>query len=74
MNELAPKEWLHEGRPPFCDDVNEYQVWVYGDVRRVRRVGNKSVLTPGTLIYTDCTHPLQNVICDEKNVLAWRRT
>lgn len=66
-------DWEHEGKPPKFDDINVYQVWVNGYVRLVRRVGNRSMfLSPGTLAFVDCNHPLQNVICDEKQVQAWR--
>ena len=59
---------------PKYDDMNTYIVRVFNQLRKVRRVGNNcaSTLSPGTLIFTDCTHPLQNVICPEKEITAWR--
>ena len=66
-------DWEHEGKPPPFDDLHEYQVWIYGSVRSVRRVGNRSTwLDPGTLAYTDCKHAIQNVICYEPDIYAWR--
>ena len=66
-------EWIHDARLPRYDDIHTFQVWIYDGVRTVRRVGNESMsLTPGTLVYTDCTHPMQNVICHELDVKAWR--
>ena len=66
-------DWEHEGKPPRFDDMHDYQVWIYGAVRNVRRVGNCSTcLDPGTLAYTDCMHPIANVICHEPDICAWR--
>jgi hypothetical protein len=66
-------DWEHEGKPPKFDDLHDYQVWIYGKVRSVRRVGNSSLrLNPGTLAYTDCTNPIQNAICYEPDISAWR--
>ena len=66
-------DWEHEGKPPRFDDIREYEVWIYDTVRSVRRIGNKSLsLTPGSLVYTDCVHPEQNVICYEPDIQAWR--
>ena len=67
-------DWEHEGKPPRFDDMHDYQVWIYGAVRDVRRVGPRSTtwLDPGTLAYTDCTHPIQNAICYEPDISAWR--
>lgn len=67
-------EWEIEERMPRFDDMREFNVWlVDGSVRTVRRIGNRShFLTPGSLAFTDCTHPMQNVLCDESNVVGWR--
>jgi hypothetical protein len=56
------------------DDMREFQVWMAdGSLRTVRRIGNRShFLTPGTLAFTDCTHPLQNLWCDESRIVGWR--
>jgi hypothetical protein len=66
--------WEVDERMPRFDDVREFEVWMRsGDVRRVRRIGNRSAfITPGTLVFSDCNQPLQNVLCDECNVLGWR--
>ena len=66
-------DWEHEGKPPRFDDAHDYQVWIYGAVRSVRRVSNWSTwLNPGTLIYTDLMHPMANVLCHEPDIFAWR--
>lgn len=66
-------EWEHSERLPRFDDLREFEVWINGNIRAVRRVGNGSdFFTPGTLIYTDCSSPYQNVICEESQVNAWR--
>lgn len=67
-------DWQIEDRMPRYDDIREFEVWLRnGSTRTVRRVGNRSLrFTPGMLLYTDCTHPLQNVICDESDVVGWR--
>lgn len=69
----AGTEWECLERMPRYDDIHEYEVWVYGSARAVRRIGNRSAyFAPGTLVFTDCTHPAQNVLCHEPDVLAWR--
>ena len=73
MQELTG-EWIIGSKPRPYDDINAFQVWLDdGSVRRARRVGNWSTaLNPGTLCFTDCTHPLANVICHEPRIRAWR--
>lgn len=59
---------------PKYDDVHTFTVRVFNQLRTVRRIGNCEGLSlnPGTLIFTDCTHPMQNVICPESEITAWR--
>jgi len=59
---------------PKFDDINTYTVRVFGQLRKVKRIGNYDIsgLNPGTLIFTDCTHPMQNIICPEEKITAWR--
>jgi hypothetical protein len=65
-------EWeINEGMPRY-DDLRMYEVWVRGEVRRVRRCGNRGPMTPGTLMFIDCTEPWQNVYCAENDVDGWR--
>ena len=50
----------------------KYKIRIYGQDRIVKRVGNDSMsLWPGTLIFQDCTHPMQNVIVDESKIESW---
>lgn len=67
-------DWEHDEKMPRFDDMHDFEVWVDGAVRTVRRIGNRSLsgLTPGTLAFTDCRNPMQNVICHEPLVQAWR--
>ena len=66
-------EWEHEGKPPKSDDMREFQVWTGEEVRKVRRIGNRSpYFSPSVLVFTDCFSPLQNAICDESRIKAWR--
>ncbi len=66
-------EWEVQERMPKYNDINEFEVWVDGNVRSVRRVGNWSLsITPGTLVFTDCTQPMQNVLCHEPLIQGWR--
>ncbi len=66
-------EWIHGASLRPFDDIHIFEVWIYGNVRRVCRIGNESLsITPGTLVYLDCTHAAQNVICYEPNIQAWR--
>lgn len=71
---MTQSEWFHFGSPPLFDDIREYEVWLgHGAPRRVKRVGHHSLsITPGTLCFTDCFHPLQNAICAESAIQAWR--
>ena len=66
-------DWVHAQFPRF-DDRYEFEVWLASQcVRRVRRIGNHSTyFAPGTLVFTDCTHPMQNALCNEADVRAWR--
>ena len=59
---------------PKYDDINTFTVRVFNQLRKVRRIGNydSTILNPGTLIFIDCTHPLQNIICPENEIKAWR--
>lgn len=68
------EEWIVNAPLPRWDDMREFWVWSGKDVRSVRRVGNldPTRLTPGTVIFTDCTHPIQNVLCDESQIQGWR--
>lgn len=66
-------DWELEGKPPKFDDIHEYKVWIYGGVRTVRRIGNRSTyFWPGTLVYTDCVHPMQNALCNESDIKGWK--
>lgn len=65
-------DWeVHEAMPKY-DDIHQFLIWNGKDVRRVRRAGNHENFWPGQLLYTDCVHPLQNVICDERSVVGWK--
>lgn len=63
-------EWEVQERVPFIG--SELEVWVNGQVRTAKRVAWSQSLTPGTLVFTDCTHPAQNVLCHEPLVQGWR--
>ena len=64
-------DWQHTAKLPWVD--TEFEVWIHDYVRRVKRIGDWSTyFTPGTLVFTDCTHPEQNVLCHEPFVQAWR--
>jgi hypothetical protein len=67
-------DWEVDERMPRYDDIREFEVWLSdGSVRTVRRVGGKSnYYTPGTLVFLDCTHPMQNALCDEDRIMGWR--
>jgi len=66
-------DWEIDEKMPKFNDIDIFEVWIYGQVRKVKRVGNNSLfLSPGTLAFIDCTHPEQNVICDERDVRGWR--
>ena len=67
-------QWVINAPLPPSDRNREFLAWVDSGVRTVRRVGDSehSVFAPGTTIFTDCTHPLQNKICDESRIQGWR--
>ena len=60
---------------PKFDDISTFTVRVFNQLRTVRRVGAIEVrgFSPGTLIFTDCNNPMQNVLCDESRIQAWRK-
>lgn len=67
-------DWEIAEKMPRFDDVSTYEVWIGASVRKVKRSNNQScTFFPGTLLYVDCRHPIQNVLCDESKVQAWRR-
>lgn len=69
---MTQSEWIHAPLPRY-GDLHTFEVWDGSAVRMVRRVGNESrSITPGTLVYTDCVHPLQNVLACDADVVAWR--
>jgi hypothetical protein len=70
---MTKGEWIHQPMPWF-DDRHSFQVWLdNGEVRNVRRAGNDGfIFSPGTLYFTDCVHPLQNMLCHEDRIRAWR--
>jgi hypothetical protein len=66
--------WEVDEKMPRYDDMREYEVMIGDDVRRVRRIGNRSAyFSPGTLVFVDCTHTAQNMLVDESSVWAWRQ-
>ena len=66
-------EWIIGSRPRPYDDIHMFRVWLdCGAVRLARRCGNDGPMTPGQMIFLDCSHPIQNVICDESRIRAWR--
>lgn len=66
-------EWEVVERLPKYNVINTFSVEVYGQIRIVKRVGNEGAhLAPGILIFTDCTHPQSNIICDESAITAWK--
>jgi hypothetical protein len=66
-------DWEVEEKMPRFDDIHEFDVWIRNQVRRVKRIGNRSTYyTPGVLVYLDCTHPQQEAVCDEEKIQGWR--
>lgn len=68
-------EWVIDAPLPKHDDRQPFEVWLGGqNVRTVRRVGNEpeTIFAPGTLIFTDCTNPMQNAVCPEASIQGWR--
>ena len=49
------------------------ELWLGGsNVRRARMSDGRSVYMPGVLLFSDCTHPLQNAVVDLDRVKGWR--
>lgn len=66
-------EWEVDAKMPRFEDRYHFDVWIGDDVREVRRTGNReNFFSSGLLVYTDCTHPFQNVICNEPDIKGWR--
>ncbi len=74
MQLLQSEQWVTDAPFPFFDDTREFQVWLGNSVRSVRRIGNgnSSNFSPGTVVFTDCDHPSQNVLCDVSRIKGWR--
>lgn len=65
---------MHDSIPYENIGKQEYEVEIFNGTRKVKRVGNESMLlSPGTLIFTDCTHPTQNAIVPESEIKSWKR-
>ena len=68
--------WNVDDRLPRYESRFPIEVWDGRSVRKARRIGfresDRGTLSPGTLVYTDCTHPMQNMLCDESAVMGWR--
>ena len=74
MNKFSD-EWEVAEKLPRFDDVHDFEVCIFGQVRKVRLAGNDSCyLTPGTWHFTDCNHPMQNILFSRDDVMAWRIT
>ena len=66
--------WETYEKMPKFDDINQFEVMAQGFLRTVKRIGNNSSswLKPGTIVFIDCTHPQQTMICDTEHITAWR--
>jgi hypothetical protein len=65
MNE----EWIPGSQVDFTDHAI-FEVLTVGDhIRTCRRMPE---MDGATLWFIDCTHPLQNAICNEQYIKAWR--
>lgn len=52
----------------------EYEIEIFNTLRKVKRAGNELMsLSPEILIFTDCTHPMQNIIVPESEIKSWKR-
>jgi hypothetical protein len=62
-------EWVLGQNVPRINNI-EFQVQLKDD--SVRTVNLRPLLDHWTLWFTDCTHPLQNAICNDSQIVAWR--
>jgi len=66
-------EWEVSEKLPMFENRFEFDVQIYGQVRRAKLAGNNSrYLSPGTWHFTDCNHPAQNILFNRDDVIAWR--
>jgi hypothetical protein len=66
-------EWEVDEKLPRFNDIADFDVQIYGQNRRARLAGNRSMFfSPGTWHFIDCTHPAQNAIFSRDDVTAWR--
>ncbi len=63
MNEMTDY-WNLDGLPP-----RGASVWLWLTNDSIRQARNDWV---NGLIFTDCTEPHQNIVCDESRVMGWR--
>ena len=62
-------EWILGNKVPRINST-EFQVQLRDDSLRI--VALRPLLDPWTLWFIDCTHPMQNAICDDSQIIAWR--
>jgi hypothetical protein len=68
--EREATDWVH-GRFPIYDGRHPFEVWLDDGQKRSVRVP-AGPYSDGTVRFTDCIHPAQNVICDPRRIVAWR--
>jgi hypothetical protein len=62
-------EWVLGQNVPRIESI-DFQVQLKND--SIRTVNLRPLLDPRTLWFTDCTHQLQNAICGDSQIVAWR--
>ena len=62
-------EWILGNKVPRINGA-EFQVQLRDN--SVRSVKVNPLKDHWTLWFTDCTHPMQNAICDDFQIIAWR--
>ena len=66
-------EWEVAEKMPRYDNLHDFEICIHGQVRKARLAGDDSqYLWAGTWYFTDCNHPMQNILFDRDDVTAWR--
>ena len=64
-------EWIHSNPAHASLDIHGERLQVWMRSGAVREALSHYACAP-YLMFTDCTHPLQNAICHPDGVMAWR--
>ncbi len=63
-------DWIIGNLIPFTLDDVAFELWMKNG--NTRKASRKPSLDYSNLFFDDCTHPSQNALCNNSDVMAWR--